>query len=652
MATDGTQYLIELAAKFAGGDAAVTQLAELGDKMLSAGATAKDLEAASKAMSGELEKAAAAMTEAGNAVGDGEAKYRSAEIAADRAAKAVERIGAQAQAQTGKLQAALDAGDADAVERAEAKIWKLIGRQQEAIEVSNKAADALKQEAAALDALKGKADAATSKHADLKKGIANVDAAVAKASKAEKLAAGTGKVNEMAEAFGKLGGPAGVAGQKVFGLATGFQKLGAAMGSAGPYVAVAVAFVAIAAAAIAATVAITKWGISLADANRSQSLLVAGIARSVKGGEELEGQIAKIGRVVPLTNDELTDMAKKLADGGLRGKELNAALERTAVQAAKLKFGPEFQREMLSLNFQAKRLDANISDTFGGLNIEKFLTSLSNLVDLFDSSTASGKTLKFLFEGLFQPIVDGATSGVYFIERMFLYAEIFALKAYLALRPYSEAIMIVGKTFLIGAAIIGGAFAASIAVVIALVVAAVGIIGSLGAAIYQVVKFLYLFAETIVMAFGDLGAKLGELGKSAMDGFINGVLGKGAAVIEAMTKPIKDGYNAVTKFLQIGSPSKLLFGTGTDTGEGFTGGVEESAGDAQSAMEAMVAPPPAAPGTGGAKGAGGGPLIAIGELHVHGSDAKEQADDFFDAITKRLESMGITLGGGEVPANA
>lgn len=650
MATDGTQYLIELAAKFSGGDSAISKLSELGDKMLAAGATSVQLESASKSISAELEKVAAAASDAANAVLGGEKSYRSAEIAADRAAKKAEDFGAKAQAQVGKLQAAIEVGDADDISRAEQKIWSLIGKQQEAIEVSNKAAGALKTEAAALDALKAKATGAAAKHDDLKKGVANVDAAAAKAAKAEKAIAGTGKVNEMAEALGKLGGPAGVAGQKVFGLATGFQKLGTAMGSAGPYVAVAVAIIAIASAAIAATYAITKWGVSMADANRTQSMLVAGIARSVKGGEALEGEIAKIGRVVPLTNDELTDMAKKLADGGLRGKELNAALERTAVNAAKLKFGPEFQKQMLSLDFQAKKLDANISDTFGGLDIEKFLTSLSNLVDLFDSSTASGKTLKFLFEGLFQPIVDGATGGVYFVERLFLQAEIFALKAYLALRPYSDAIVLLGKAFLIGAAVIGGVLAVAVAGFVVTIVGAVGVIGALGAALYQVIKFLYLFGETLVNAFGDLGTKLFEVGGNLMDGFVDGVLAKGSAVIDAMTKPIKDGYAAVTKFLQIGSPSKLLYGTGSDTGEGFTGGVEDSAGDAQSALESMVAPPPAASAGGSRAGGGGGLSLSIGELHVHGSDAKGQADSFIEEITKRLESLGIVLGGGEVPA--
>ena len=649
MATDGTQYLIELAAKFTGGDAAVAKLGELGDKMLAAGATSKDLETATKAASTALEQAAAAAMNAGTAIAEGEKAYRSAELAADRAAKAVEKIGTQAEAQVGKLQAALDVGDVDAVEGAEAQIWKLLGRQQELIAVSSKAGDALKSEAAAMDKLKSSAEAAATKHNDLKKGVANLESAAAKAAKVEKAAAGTGKVNEMAEAFGKLGGPAGVAGQKVLILATGFDKLKMAMGTAGPYVAIAIAIVAIASAAIAATYAITKWGVSNADANRSNSLLVAGIAQSVKGGQELEEQIAKVGRVVPLTNDELKDMAKKLADSGLSGKELNAALEKTALNAAELKFGPEFQKEMLSLNFQAKRLDSNIAKTFGGLNIDKFLASLSNLVDLFDSSTASGKTLKFIFEGLFQPIVDGATDGVYFIERMFLHAEIMALKAYIALRPYSDGIVLLGKAFLIGAAVIGGILAVAVGVLIAGLTAVLALIGVLAFGIFQFGVMIKDAAVAIVEGFGPAVEWLADLGNRMIEGLVNAITGGATAVIGAIGGVITGAIDSAKSLLGIASKSKVFASIGGFAAEGFTSGVDSGADDAQGAMESMVAPPDAG-GGGGGKGGGGGLSLSIGELHVHGEGAKAQADNFIDEITKRLESLGIIIGGGEVPA--
>jgi hypothetical protein len=647
MATDGTQYLIELAAKFSSGDAAVTKLADLGDRMLKAGATAKDLELATKATAGALEAAGAAAKSAADAVSDGETKYAAAERAAERAAKAVERIGAMADGQVGKLQAALDTGDAKKIAAAESRVWALAQRQQDAVEKSNAAASALKTEASALDGLSAKAATAAHAHSDMTKGLANVKAAADKAAKAEAAASGSGKVNEMAEAFGKLGGPAGVAGQKVLGFATGFKKLGAAMGSAGPYVAIAVAIVAIAAAAGVAAVAISSWGIKLADTNRTQGLLMDGIARTSAGGAELADTIDRIGAVVPSTRAELMDMAKGLADSGLRGKALSSALEVAAVKAAKLKFGPDFQAQMLSLDFQSKRFGENLASTFGGLKIEPLLSGIQTLGALFDSGTASGRALKFLFESMFQPLIDGAAGAIPKIERLFLYAEILALKAYIALKPYRGEIEAVGRALLIGAAVLGGVMAVAIGVVVGLLGVMMAMVLDLSNTIYEWVGAFLAVGSAIYGAFASAVAFMTDIGGQMIDGLIGGITSKATAVVDAITGVVKGGIAAVENFLQIGSPSKLMAGIGGHTAEGFAEGVDSGAGDAQGALAAMVAPP--AGGGAGAR-AGGGVSLSIGQIVLGAGTAKEQADEFIDHVTAWLEGEGLTLGGGEVPA--
>ncbi len=260
MADSGTTFLIDMSAKLTGGEASVATLAKLDAGMVKVGATASDLER----------------------------PYKQAEIAADKAAKAVERLNA-----SGRSGEAFNKRQAEAVARADA------------------ATVALKKEAVALDAVRAKAQGS--------------GAAVA---------GGSGKVNEIAEAFGKLGGPAGVAGQKIFGLATGFKKLGTSIGAAGPYIAIAVAIVAVATAAIFATAAILKWSVGMADASRTQGLLAAGVAGSVAGGAELDATISKLGDVVPQTREELLSMAGDLAKTGLKGKDLTDALEVAAVKAA------------------------------------------------------------------------------------------------------------------------------------------------------------------------------------------------------------------------------------------------------------------------------------------------------------------------------
>lgn len=649
MVDDRTQFLIELASKFSGGDSAVTTLATLGDRMLAAGATAKDFEAATKATSSALEQAASAAKLAGDAVAAGEAKYAAAETAADRAAKAVERIGASADAQRGKLAAALQAGDEGKVARLEGSIKALTERQADAVTKSTAAAAALKVEAAAFDVLNGKAVAATAKHDELKKGLVNVKTAATEAAKTAAAAAGTGKVNEMAEAFGKLGGPAGFAGQKILGVASGFSKLRIAMGTVGPYLAMAVAVVAIASAGFLAAAGITKWGVSLADANRSQALLSQGVAQSVKGGDELNAKIAALSKTVPATREELLAMAGDLAKTGLRGKDLSAALETSAVKAAKLKFGPEFGKQMLALSVQSRRFGENINDTFGGLKVEGLLAGMSTLGDLFDSSTSSGRALKFLFEALFQPLVDGATGAVPKIERLFLQAEILALKAYIALKPYRAEIEAVGKALLIGAAVIAGIVAVAIGGLIAVIGVAIGLVGALVFGIFQFGVMLKDIAVAIYNGFGGAVAFLADLGKNMILGLVNGITGGATAVVDAMTSVVTGAIDSAKHLLGIASPSAVFAGIGDNTAAGFAQGVEGGSGDAQGALESMVTPPAAA-GAGGSRAGGGGLSLSIGQIVVSGENAKEQALDFVDQITKWLEGEGVTLGGGEVPA--
>lgn len=622
MAGDSTQFLIDMAARLTGGDASVATLTDLGDRMLKAGATANELERTVKTMSSAFDQSASALKASSDALSDGEAKYRAAEVSADRAAKAVERLNA-----SGK------SGD------------KFAAKQAEAASKAEAAAVALKAEAVAVDALKAKAGAAAVQHEALSKGLKNVKGAAEQAAKAEAAAGGSGKVNEIAEAFGKLGGPAGAAGQKIFGLASGFKKLGAGIGSAGLYVGIAVAIVAIATAALVATIAISKWAVGLADANRTQTLLAAGVARSVQGGAELDATISKLGNVVPQTREELLNMAGDLAKTGLRGKELTGALEDAAVKAAKLKWGPDFAKQLLSMDVQTRKLGTNLSDTFGGLHIEKLLGGVSTLVALFDSTTESGKALKFLFEALFQPIIDGATGAIPAVERLFLYAEILALKAYIALKPYQGAIKFLAETFLVVAAVVLGVLGVAIAVVFgsiaATILGPILLIGLLVAAVVWLATTIYENLGAAVTFMTDLGANM-------IGGLVNGITGAGSAVVNAIGGVVSGAIDHAKHLLGIASPSKVFAGIGDFTAQGFAEGVEGGASDAQGALEKMVATPAGKGGAGA--GAGGGVSVVVQSMIVQGENAKALAEDFIEQITKLLEGDALTIGGGEAHA--
>lgn len=647
MAGDSTQFLIDMAAKLTGGDSSVATLAALGDHMVKAGATAADMEKVIARASTALEESTAVMSTTSDALSVGEKKYAELETAAERAAKAVEKLGIQTDAQRAKLAAAsAESGNDRAIERAAAKLQQLVARQGEAATKSALAAAALKSEAAALDQVRASAGVVSRAHEALGKGLSNVKAAALKAAEAEAKAAGTGDLTKISRGLGAIGGPAAAAGQRLAGFAEGVEKLGVSLGEMGPYVAAAVAIIAIASAAAVATIAIAKWGVELADAGRSAVLMSAGVARSVAGGAELDATISRLADVVPQSAEELQAMAGQLAATGLRGKDLSNALETAAVKAATLKFGPDFGKQMLALDVQSRRLHDNIAKTFGGLHIEALLAGFQTLVALFDSSTASGQALKFLFETLFQPVIDAVSDAIPSVERFFLRAEIMAIKAFIALKPYRAEIQAVGAGFMVGIAIIGGVLAYTILAVVASVGMMVAILGAAVIGLYEIGGVI---VNAVVGAFNELKAEVlqfNKLGSDMIDGLIAGITGKATAVADALTSVVSDGVKSVEKFLHIGSPSKLFFEMGANTSAGFAGGVDAGAPDAQSALEALVSPQgsPAA-------GRGGSQQSVVINITVDGRGESDDgiAQKIAAAVRDLFETDALMLGAGEIP---
>lgn len=631
--------------------------------------------AATAALADKLTAAGLAAVAASDAVKAGENAYRQAERAAEGAAKALERIGLAAEAQRGKMKAAMDAGDAASFWRAAAAAEKLNVRQTEATAKATAAAAAVKAEAAALDQLKASASSAS----DAEKKIAAAHEAAKKAAdatnKATSSASGSGKVNEMAEAFGRLGGPLGSLGQKVFGAADGFKKLTGSLGAAaGAYALVAIAVIAVTGALIAGTIALAHFAIANADAARTSSLLSAGIAQSVVGGELLDKTIHDLGSQVPQTREELLSMAAGLAKTGLRGAELSAALEDAAVKAARLKYGPDFARQTLSLTSQAARLKDHISGPqgiFSGLHIEGLLSGLAKIVDLFDATSTTGKAIKVVFESIFQPLVDGLAGLVPKFVKTFIQFEIWAMKAAIAIKPWGSTIVTVGKVVGVALLVVVAGVAAVAAVMIGMAAVAGALVVGLG---YLGVKFTELLfgaqglGRAILAgpgaAFDWLKAKaasivdflsslnLAEVGMQIVTGLASGILGGGSTVLSAITGVVGGAIEGAKKLLGIASPSKVFAEIGADTGAGMAGGVEASTGAVQGSLESMVAPPEAQPTASPATAAKSGSSVNLaGATFIfQGVEGAEDAEGRFGALLTRLIEGDVAQLGSEVPA--
>lgn len=624
---DGTQFQIDIDVPSGGTSTAADAVARL---------------------AAQLEEAGAAATAAADAVKAGEAAYSQAEKAASRAALAVEKIGQSADAQRGKLAAALQAGDVSGAERAQAAIDKLTQRQAEAVTKAEAAKAALAGEAAALDKLRAAAKAAEGAEEQLEKAHTQADSA-AKAQKKtqDQAAAGIGKVNEIAEGLGKLGGPLGQAGQKAFGAAEGFKKLGSSLGSAGPYVAVAVAIVAIATAAIVATAALTAYVIKLSDAADTQSRLYAGMVDSVKGGTALEGAVNKLASRVPLTNEKLRSMASELAKTGLRGQELEDALTSAAEKASEAEFGPEWAKQVNSLSKQSELFQLHLSQLFR-LKTDGLQAGLAKLVALFDETSTTGKAIKVVFDSLMQPLIDGLTDLIPIIIRTFIQFEIWALRALIAIKPYGSQIKFVAE-----------AVATLAAVVVGVLVVAFAVLATASVAFIAGISFAFkILADTIGFVIDKVsgvvdwlkGLSLTEIGTALVEGLVNGITGGSGAIVQALTGGVSAAIDGAKKLLGIASPSRVFAEIGANTTEGMVQGIDAGAGDVQGSLEALVTPPaagaPVVGNTSSTTSAGGN----VFNFTINGGDAKAIATAIRDEIQAFFDGAVDSIGAGEAQA--
>lgn len=655
---DGTQYTIDIAADMSGGDETISRLMELSDQLTGGGAAAKLFDAAIGRTKAALAASGEAAASASAELAEGEQKYRQMERAAINAAKALERAG---QKSSGAVPADLKA-KADA------------------------AAAALTGEAKALDALRAKSAAATAEQKRLGNALKNLDAASKQAKRLDELsqaaAQGTGEFGPMSSALGQLGGPLGAVGSKVTGALDAFKSLGATLGT-GPGAIVAVA-VAAAAAVVTLTVAIgaaivktAQWAVGLADAKAKAALTVEALEQTSASLAGLGSILPGIARATNLTGDELGNLAKGLADAKVSAADMPPALRAAALaekalagEGAKLiaqmkagkksigeladeaerKFGGIVSRKLLTLDEQAATLKRSLGETFGGLKIGALQKEMQRLISLFDASTASGQTMKFLFEKLFQPLIDAAVASGPFIERVFLGMQIGLLKLYIATQPAIKAVkklLGIADTDTIDtlkiAHGIGLATAAGIATAAAVVGGLVAVLAAMAAPIiliqlYSKQAFDGLY-NAAASALGFLqSVSLVAIGTAIIQGLANGIKAGASLVVDAITGTVKSAISAAEKLLDMGSPSRLFKQMGVFTAQGFAQGVEGETPTAKSALESLVEPPAPKAGAGsvGVEGKSGGHTFNITITAADG-DAKSIADEVRQVLIEITE---------------
>jgi hypothetical protein len=649
------EYAIEIAARMTGAEQTSAKLDELTAGLRNAGKGASHFQEAIVKVSADLDVARAASLAANTALADGTAEYKTLERAAAQAGKSLDNAAKKAGGVVpSDLKAKADAASA-----------------------------ALSAQASALRGLEAAAEQATAKETALAKTLGNVRTLSAHTDKS--LSEQAERMSQLRGAVGSLGGPLGTLGSQVMAPVQGFQMLSKSVGAsraamiagAAGVVALVVACVALTAAVIAGTIAVAKWAVSLADSARSSGLALDAYAAMNPELRQLVDVFAEISGATGLATDRLRGLHKSLKDARVSVAAMPAALRAAALAEAALgqggaqdfieqikagtltvrafaneaesKFGGIVARQMLGLEAQGSRLKYNFREIFGGLNIDPALEGMQVLVSLFDKNTAAGSALKFLFETIFQPLIDKAKVAAQIVEAFALGVLIGLMKMYLFVKPVMQAVgelfgfddfslesvckavtmagKILAPVFVV-AAVAFGAFAAAVVFVVTAVMVAVTAVTAVTMAIAALPMIILTAVQAglawvaslvewragfnaVIAWLGNLGSMLvgavvnatnaviayfgsidwAQLGRNIITGLVNGITGSAGAVVNAIGGAVQGAINKAKSLLGIASPSKVFAAIGEYTGEGFAQGVDESGPVAQSALASMVDAP-------------------------------------------------------------
>lgn len=680
------QFAIDVAATMSG-DETSAELDKLTRKLIGAGVESEGFERAMQHVGRQLKMAQAATATANEALREGNQHYAQLEKAALKAAQAFEKAQTQAKGSvpidvkrnadaTAKALSAYTEElrkleqNAAAAKTNQAQLAATLSSSKSLYDATNKAAARLAatEKDRAAKAQKIYTDAVAEANRQVK---AKAEAAARAATEEKRLADASGKSARELIGLGKV--------DKVAKALMSVE--GAAVVAIGVTVAVAAAIVAVTVAAIAGAAALTKWAVSLADARREAALSAEAFDTMNADLAPLRGQINEMAGSTGQTAAELQTLAKSLKAAKVSAADMPAALKAAALAEKALgkggsadfikqiqegkrsvsdlsselsgKLGPIVAKQMRGLDAQSARLKTNLGGIFGGLNIDPVLDGMQRLVSLFDQNTAAGETIKFLFESIFQPLINQAEKAAIVIEAFALGFLIGLTKVYIAVKPAIRAIAeFLGFDDPVSADTLSmvtkaAEFAAYGVVALGVAFATLAAMALLPiAAIALVVKGLYDFGKAAV-----------SLGTDLIMGLVKGISNAAGAVVDAVTGAVRGAIDAAKRLLGIASPSKVFAEIGVNTGEGFAMGVDDSASTAQASLANMVSPtdlsaPGGAATAGAAAAGGGGALVDLrgAQLHFHGvKDGPDSVERFSEMLTRALEGDAAQLG-ATVPA--
>lgn len=405
--------------------------------------------------------------------------------------------------------------------------------------------------------------------------------------------------------------------------------------------AVAAATVVGVAALAAMTKALAVYGVAHANARRDELLRLEGLTKirsrwGIAGGSAkfLQEQIDAVSDSVELGRDQVAGYATQLHRMGLRGEALKTTLEAMGIVGAtqgeemaqrfagmaagaavtgqsvkrladdvKARLGGIAKAQLLSLGTQAQKLKENLGKLFDSLKIEKLLSGLKMVTDLFSQNTESGKALSSILTGLVQPLVDGIANVAPIFKRFFqgvilgvLDLQILFYKLRNAIRdafggwrpPTKETNDFIGVVKIAEGTILALGSAMLVATGYAVVFATKGLIaltaalwGAVAPVLVMAAPFLAVAAAVLAVGLAvDQAYKLWKevdwvsLGGSLIEGIVSGIYGGIDKVLDAVSDLASKAKDKFKSWLGISSPSKVFAGFGGNMTAGLSAGLD------------------------------------------------------------------------------
>lgn len=497
-----------------------------------------------------------------------------------------------------------------------------------------------------------------------------------------------------------LGGPLGQVSSRLSSI-TSLVGSGSALTLG--LVAMAAAFAAVAVAAGLALAKVLKYGLAAADAGRSELLLLEGLTKrrnwygiAAGSATELQGAIDRVSGAVAIGRSDVLGYAQSLYRAGLRGGQLEDALEAVSIKAAtqgseaaksfqgwvtgtalagrsikgltndvRARLGGIAKAQLLSLDVQAKKLRESFDLIFSGIEIDRLLSPLGKITSLFSQATVTGKALKALATVLFAPLVRVVEWLGPHVEAFFQGAVILALDfAIMVLKAATWIRDAFGIKSLKGldmtrTALLYGKIAAGLFITV------IGLLGVAMTALATPFITTALAIEGVIRVFEylwDLFSKadFSGIGTAIVEGLLGALIPGGALIKKAVEGLASTAMDTFKGALGIHSPSKAFMHLGVQLPRGIEAGIEAGQPSLDGTVSGMVPSPStsdgalvpmpsAAPAT--KVSSSSSRTVTIGSITIQtdGTTAKSIVGDLRSALEDILSNLVTETGAPEVP---